>query len=123
MAPIAWSDVVDLSAAAASASIGKQTKILDYVNVTLSVRIFGGEDTPKTKLARSMLAAHIDTVLSPIGGVLASQKEGDLEQSFIIPPIPIGFDPFWARSGFGLAYYNMLISSPLARMPIVSGGC
>lgn len=123
MAAILWSDVTDLSAALSTTSLGAQTMILNYVNQTLSVRIFGGEDTPKTKLARALLAAHLATLATPVAGVLTGQSEGGLTQNYTIPPIPIGFDPFWTRSGFGLSYYNMLISSPLARMPIVSGGC
>lgn len=126
MAAIVWQDVVDLSASAAQASAGKQSKILDYVNQTLSVRIFGGEDAPKTKLARSLLAAHLDTVMSPIAAILTGQSEGKLSQTYTIPPIPIGYDPFWTRSGFGLSYFFMLNSSALARMPVVSGndwGC
>ena len=65
MAPIAWSDVVGYASQLSVTSPSAQTLILDYVNITLSVRIFGGEDVPKTKLARVLLACHLATLATP----------------------------------------------------------
>ena len=124
MAPIAWSDVVGYAAQMSAVSATAQQLILDYVNITMSVVNFGGEDTPKTKLARVLLACHLGAC-GPIGGataaILTGESEGELSVSYTLPPIPIGADPFWSRTGYGLSYYAMLKSSPRARMPIVSG--
>lgn len=124
MAPIAWSDVVGYASQMSAVSATAQALILDYVNITMSVAIFGGEDAPKTKLARVLLACHLGAC-GPIGGasagIISKEVEGGLEIDYVLPPIPIGTDPFWSRTGYGLSFYSLLKSSPLARMPVVSG--
>jgi Protein of unknown function (DUF4054) len=122
VAAITWDDVVGYASQMAAVSATARALILDYVNITMSVDNFGGEDTPKTKLARVLLACHLGAC-GPVGGataaILTGQSEGGLSQTYSLPPIPIGADPFWSRTGYGLSFIALLRSSPRARLPMV----
>ncbi len=115
MTAIAWTDVVDIAAELATVAIGAQTMILAHVNTTLVVKLFGGEESPKLKLTRCYLAAHLGT-LGPRVGIVTSESELDLAIGYTIPPLPPGDDPFWARTAYGLAYRSM-VRSTAARVP------
>lgn len=120
MAAIAWSDVVDEVAALASASAGKQARILDYVNTTLNVSIVGGalgEDSPKLKTARVYMACHMG-LLQPRAGFVTSEGEGDLSIAYSMMPLPPGSDPYWSQSSYGMAFQS-LIRTTRAVLPMV----
>lgn len=63
MAAIAWTDVTDIAAQLSAVGDAAQATILAFVNQTLNVRLLGGEDGPRLKLARSYLAAHMGEVI------------------------------------------------------------
>jgi len=120
VAVIAWSDVTAIAGELSTVTSLAQTIILGWVNTTLDVGFFaGGEDSPKLKLTRIYLAAHLGS-LGPHVGVLTGEKEDDLEQSYTLPPIPPYGDPFWYRSSYGAAY-QMMVNSTAARLPFVAG--
>lgn len=58
MASITWAHVVDHASALATVDADQQADLLALVNTHLNVAAFGGEDAPKTKLARIYWAAH-----------------------------------------------------------------
>lgn len=61
MAAIAWTDVVSMfpdDSALAELPVSAQNAILAYVNTQLSRTFFGGEESPKLRLARIYWAAH-----------------------------------------------------------------
>lgn len=125
MAAILWSDVTAIAAELASASPLKQSIILDYVNNELDPLAFGtdattGEASNRMKMARIYMAAHLAS-LGPHTAILTQEKEGDLEQMYTLPPIPMGDDPFWERTAYGAAYQS-LIKRSHARLPFVIGG-
>lgn len=116
-----WTDVVSLAPELTKVSNAGQGTILAYVNTALDVCQFGklGEDSPKLKLARIYLAAHLGS-LGPHEGILTSEKEDDLEMGWTLPPIPPFGDPFWYRTAYGSAY-DALIRTTTARLPFVVG--
>ncbi len=121
MAAIAWSAVVDEVATLASVPIGKQNRILAYVNgEALNVSIIGGtagEDSSKLELARIYLACHIG-LLQPRSGIVSSEGEGDLSIAYTLMPLPPGSDPFWNQTAYGMAF-KALIRSTRAVLPMV----
>jgi hypothetical protein len=119
MALIDWDDVAALAPELDDFDETGQGLILDYVNVALDVSIFGGEESPKLRLARIFLAAHFATV-SKQGGVGAagpviSESAGGLSRSYALLSA--------SSSGFsGSSYgdqYLALIRSTVARAPVV----
>lgn len=107
MADIAWSDVLDFAAELSVVPTGKQTVLLAYVNTALNVGIVGGtlgEESPKLKLARIYLAAHMAS-LKNTSGIIASEGEGDLSISYSLPPAG---DAYWSRTGYGAAFSNIM---------------
>ncbi len=67
MAAIDWDAVVALASELAATPEDAQDTILAYVNTTLAVAAFGGETSPKLKLVRVLLAAHMASGLT-VGG-------------------------------------------------------
>ena len=88
MAAITWTDVTDYAAElAVYTSVNGQNIILNVVNGSgLDASNFGGENAPKTKLARVLLAAHYATMtLQSAGGVtgpVTSRTEGGVSESY-----------------------------------------
>jgi hypothetical protein len=126
MADITWSDVEDHAAELSSVSAGAQTNILAFVNATLDVTCVGGdagEDSPRVKLARVYLAAHLGTLALPggaggAGGPLTAESLGDEARSYG----SFDMDPaYLAMTGYGALYLSMIRTSA-ARSPIVLGG-
>lgn len=62
MAAIDWPAVVGAAPQMVAVSASFQADILNYVNGTLEVSLFGGEDSFKLRMARLMLAAHMGEV-------------------------------------------------------------
>jgi hypothetical protein len=84
MAAIDWADVVAVAPTATDVDALAQTLILDYVNITLAVARFDGEDGPTTKIARVYLAAHHATTIQQLcnAGAVTSDKAGDLARAY-----------------------------------------
>lgn len=123
MAPISWSDVTTQPGLASLTSVDPiaQNVILAYVNDALSVTLVGGslgEESPKLKLARIYMAAHLG-LLTPRAGIVSSEGEGDLSIAYSLPPMPPGGDPFWQRTSYGAAF-QMLIRTTGAILPTVA---
>lgn len=118
---ITWDDVVAMPGASglSGVALAAQTTILAYVNTTLDYHFFGKDtSSPKYKLARIYLAIHLGLTSATSVGIIGSQTEGGLSQTYILPPIPAATDPFWARSSYGLAYIALVNTTP-ARIPFV----
>lgn len=127
MAAIVWSDVVNGAyptdaAFMAAVDVQWQTNLLAMVNTALNTDLFtdgaGGEASPKLRLARTYLALHYAKV-GPRSTVLTGQSELDLSESYALIPIPPGSDPFWALTGYGMAYQATIRATPSARIPWV----
>lgn len=86
MADIAWTDVTAFAAGLSAVDVLAQTDILAHVNVVLDVEMFGGEDAPKTRLARIYLAAHMGSSISQAAsgasGPVIEQKMGQSSLKF-----------------------------------------
>jgi len=121
VAAIVWADVTAIAPELVSIKPAAQGIILAEVNTALDVTVFGklGEDSPKLKLARIYLAAHLASV-GPVLGIVSKEVEGGLEIDYMLPPIPVGDDPFYYRTGYG-AGYRSIIRSTRARLPYVPG--
>ena len=78
MAAIVWADVEAVAPTATDVDVLAQGFILGYVNITLAVARFDGEEGPTTKLARVYLAAHHATMIQQLcnSGAVTSDKAG-----------------------------------------------
>ena len=124
MANVIWQDVVDQAPELANpkVAVAAQTLLLAWANSTLKVSIWGGEDSPKLKLARIYLIAHVATLGSKGGimtaGPVISQSEGGVSQSYA---------NLMTASSFGVSgtpyatLYNFLLSTTMAGLPFVAG--
>lgn len=115
MSPITWADVTGMfaaDAALAALPVAAQDDILAWVNEQLNVTLFGGEDAPKTKLARIHLAAHMATMGRRGGaaGPVTSSSAGGLSRSFSTPPTGTDYD----STSYG-SIYKMLLGTTTAR--------
>lgn len=123
MAAITWPDVVAIAPELASLSVTAQTLILDHVNTALNVSVFGGEASPKLRLARVFLAAHYGTVATTGGAVLAgpvtAESAGGLSRSYATTFATDAFGGPWGSTAYGQSFAALLRSSP-ARLPVVS---
>lgn len=121
MAAITWDNVVAIAAELSTLGVDAQTIILDHVNVAFKVSLFGGEDHPKVKLMRILLAAHYgqltkDGAHGPAGQVVA-QSRGGLSRAYASNS-PMGTDPLWDKTVWGQQLRTM-INTSAARVPIV----
>lgn len=116
MAAILWSDVTGMfstDVALAALTVAAQDAILAWVNEQLNVDLFGGEDAPKTRLARIHLAAHMATMGRRGGaaGPVTSSSAGGLSRSFATPPISANYD----ATSYG-SVFKMLLGTTPARV-------
>lgn len=75
MAAIVWADVVGLVPDMASANVTAQALLLDVANTIFNAALFpGGENSPRLKLARVLLVAHM--FAAPGGALGGSTGEG-----------------------------------------------
>lgn len=127
MAAITWDNVVNGAYPTDTAFITAvddewQTAVLAMVNSALNTALFtdggGGGSSPKLYMARVYLALHYAKV-GPRATLLTGQRELDLGETYGIPPLPPGEDPFWMLTGYGKAYLALIRATPLARMPWV----
>lgn len=123
MAAIDWDDVEVFSSELASVDEDAQDIILDHVNSTLAVTVWGGESSPKLKYARILLAAHFGTMAlqgaeSGSGfGAVTGESAGGLSRQYMAFS-PDGTDPTFDKTTFGQTY-RTLLRGTMARMPIV----
>lgn len=134
MADITWNDVVKIAPApelaGSAVPIEAQTEILRFVNrEALNVRIFGGEDSSKYKLARVFLAAHFGSLQaqatmggsSGTTGMITSESEGGLSRSYSqVSDVPGADDTSWGASVYGQKY-AAITRTTLSRLPFIAG--
>lgn len=120
MAAIEWPNVVDFAASLANVPTGAQDAILAYVNTTLAVATFGGEESPKLRLARIYLAAHMGEVLKRdgIGGAITGETVGADSISFSYTAPIKGAIESLETTSWGLEFQR-LTNSTIARLPVV----
>lgn len=134
MANITWDDVVKLAPAPEledpAVDTDLQTELLKLVNSEiLNVRIFGGSDSAKYKLARVYIAAHFAS-LSPTAtasggtsgtvGPITSESEGGISRSYgDMTTVPGSADSSWAATIYGQKY-AMLARTTLSRLPFLN---
>lgn len=125
MADIVWKDVTDQAPELANpkVAIDAQTVLLAWVNTTLKVSIWGGEDSAKYKLARVYLLAHVATLASTRGtlkaGPVISQSEGGVSQSYANLMTTVGTGAH-STTPYG-QLYDLLLGTTGARLPFVPG--
>lgn len=119
MADISWSDVVIVAPEMASGVAAPlQELILSYVNSTVAPSEFGGESSPRLKLARSYLAAHYAATsqlqaASPVGNI-TSMSEGGVSTSF-------SGSPMASESSLGTTNYGQVFLTFVRRSPARAG--
>lgn len=116
MSAIVWSDVVVHAAELSTVAAGVQTDILAHVNTTLNVSVFGGESSPKLKLARIYLAAHMATLqtLGGSSGEIQSESVGGVSYTYAGG----GGGSNYEATSYGQQYYA-LVRNSVARFPAV----
>lgn len=116
MSAISWTDVLVHAAELSSVDEDARTDILAHVNSTLNVSVFGGEESPKLKLARIYLAAHMAT-LQLLGG-----SSGDI-QSESVGGVSYTYGAAAASSDFNSTsygkQYSAIVRNSVARFPLV----
>jgi hypothetical protein len=128
MAAVTWNDVLSLPnlppsiVGAPGVSVEQQNAILAYVNdadgtTGIDPNAFDGEGGSSLNLARLYCAAHL-AMVGPIAGIKTGSKELDLQVTYALPPIPMGA-AFWYRTGFGMAFWQMMMSQPNLRIGFV----
>ncbi len=116
MADIIWTDVVDFASELSALDSEAQTAILAYVNDALSPKAFGGEDSPKLKLARIYLAAHVGTLSRGGGGPsgpVTSETAGNISRTYAAAG---GAPSDWSSTSYGQLYIA-LVRTSRARLP------
>lgn len=108
MAAITWTDVTNHAAELASVAVGAQTDVLGHVNTALNVTLFGDETSPRLKLARIYLAAHLGTMgnLGGVSGPVSSESAGGLSVSYAVWMT----NSLLASTSYGRAYLATLSS-------------
>lgn len=84
MAAITWTDVTNHAPELSTVTAGAQTDVLAYVNAALSVSLFGDETSPRLKLCRVLLAAHLATLEAQrnTSGPVTAAAAGGLSRSY-----------------------------------------
>jgi hypothetical protein len=116
MSAIVWDDVIAHAPELSGVDEDAQTDILAHVNTTLNVAVFGGEESPKLRLARIYLAAHMTTLmtLGSSSGDIASESVGGVSYSASSTTSTGSFD----TTGYG-KQYQALVRNSVARFPLV----
>lgn len=120
MAAITWDDVVDFAPELATYPVAAQDTILAHVNTTLDPDLLGGEESPKLKLARITLAAHMATLFTQANtgkvGSVVSEGLGPQKREYSGPD-ELTSDDALGLTGYGIQHRN-LIRTSAARAPI-----
>lgn len=115
MAAITWSNVTAFASGLSVVAAEAQTAILAYVNSALDVTLFGGEDGAMLRLMRIYLAAHLASSTAASsgvagGGLVESERAGDLARSYIYPDISSGTS--LQTTEYGRQYAALLRTTP-----------
>ena len=94
---------------------GAQTDILAVANTLLTVSLFGGEASAKTKLARIYIAAHLGT-LELIGttgaaGPITAESAGGLSRQYGSAAAAVTSGE-WGSTTFGQKYVALCRTTP-----------
>lgn len=88
--PIIWTDVTNVASELTTA-VGLQAVILAHVNGKgLDPAVFDGEDGTDTKLARSLLGAHMATMFAEqtefgsTAGPISAETEGGISRQYAV---------------------------------------
>jgi hypothetical protein len=124
MAAIVWGDVVAHSSPLAGVNVAVQADLIAAANATINVALFGGEDAPRTRLARIYWCAHFASLPGAgenraAGPVTSESREG-LSRSYASPASSGGDDGGFGETQWGRRYLELLRSSR-ARWPRVPG--
>lgn len=115
MASITWTDVTNHAPALSSVVAGAQTDILAYVNLLLTVSLFGGEAAAKTKMARVYAAAHFGTLellaTNGAAGAVSSETAGGLTRTYGTTATA-ATDPDWGSTAHGQMFVNICRTTP-----------
>ncbi len=113
MADIIWSDVEAVAPELSTVDSNAQSMILAYVNDALSVSAFGGETSPKLRLARIYLAAHVGTLSShggnPTAGPVTAESADNISRSYATRAIANPSD--WDATSYGQLYMALARTS------------
>lgn len=118
MAAISWADVLTVDASLVSTDPALQLVLLDLVNAELvNVRVFGGEESKRTKLVRTLLAAHFAKVFGQViggenVGPVTSRSGGGISKSMAAAAMT---DDGLQRSAHGQLYQFLVKRAPLAQ--------
>lgn len=120
MAAVTWANVLDFAPGLSTVAVGAQNAILAYVNTTLQVEAYGGEDGAKTRLARIYLAAHSGEILKRqgIGGAITGEDVGADSIHFSYTAPLKGAIESLETTSWGLEFQR-LTNSTYARLPMV----
>lgn len=117
MASIAWSDVTVSAPELSAYPLAGQADVLAFVNVELDVSLFDGEDSPRLKMARVYLAAHLATMASRGSGgagPVTMEQAGGLMRQYANLTIRTSLE----STGYGNLYL-MILRTSRARWPVV----
>jgi hypothetical protein len=122
VASIAWSDVVAIAPQLATIPVAAQNAFLAYVNIEIDVVKVGGdlgEDSPRLRMARLYLAAHMGEMWRRKGqsGELTSENVGATAIAFTYGARNFDGDVLKTTS-YGLEYERIMASRAALRMPI-----
>lgn len=120
MASISWTDVTDYASEMSTVPPAAQTLILALVNPYHAVHRWGGEESPKLRMARILVAAHFGEFARQVGaaaaGPVISEGEDDVSRAYAAFNLPgLDVDPLWDRTKFGVQYRWLMRSNPLLR--------
>lgn len=117
MAAILWSDVVTLDASLTATPVPLQAVLLLLVHEMINPATFGGEESQRTKMARSLLAAHFAKLFGQIAGgevvgPVTSRSMGGISKSMAAAAMtPEGL----TRTGHGQAYQFLVSTASRAQ--------
>lgn len=122
MAAIVWADVVAHASALATVDAGQQADLLALVNTHLNVAAFGGEDAPKTRLARIYWIAHfaslpgagLTTDGASVAGPVTSESTGGVARAYASLSSSGTETEFWGETAWGRRFWTLLRGSRAA---------
>lgn len=122
MAAIVWADVVAHASALADVDAAQQTDLLALANTHLNVAAFGGEDAPKTKLARIYWIAHFASLPGAgatsgganTAGPVTSESTGGISRAYASLSSSGTAAEFWGETVWGRRYWTLLRGSRAA---------
>lgn len=111
MADVTWDDVEALQVNLSTVSPGAQAMFLAYVNTDINPAAFGGEDSPRYRLARVFLAAHLGEIERRKGTEQVTSKT--IGTSSITIAYAATTEDGLAQTSWGKQYAALLAQSPL----------